>query len=166
MTARFSVPLLIGASGGKSIRAHQSAAQLGDSQPGNLDTAIKNAHDALSRPVSRGHSADTIGRVLAIPPKRRPRNEICFLTDAEVTALLAAPDRTTRAGRRDHAMFQLAVTAGLRVGELTALQVRDVHLDVGAHVLCRGKGRKNRTTPLDRQTVQVLKAFTNEQPSQ
>ena len=59
-------------------------------------------------------------------------------------------------------MFQLAVTAGLRVGELTALQVRDVHLDVGAHVLCRGKGRKNRTTPLDRQTVQVLKAFTNE----
>ena len=37
----------------------------------------------------------TIGRVLAIPPKRRPRNEICYLTDAEVTALLAAPDRTT-----------------------------------------------------------------------
>ena len=79
----------------------------------------------------------TIGRVLAIPPKRRPRNEICYLTDAEVTALLAAPDRTTRAGRRDHAMFQLAVTAGLRVSELTALQVRDVHLGVGAHVLCR-----------------------------
>ena len=66
----------------------------------------------------------TIGRVLAIPPKRRPRNEICYLTDAEVTALLTAPDRTTRAGRRDHAMFQLAVTAGLRVTELTALQVR------------------------------------------
>ena len=79
----------------------------------------------------------TIGRVLAIPPKRRPRNEICYLTDAEVTALLTAPDRTTRAGRRDHAMFQLAVTAGLRVSELTALQVRDVHLGVGAHVLCR-----------------------------
>jgi len=107
----------------------------------------------------------TIGRVLAIPPKRRPRNEICYLTDAEVTALLTAPDRTTRAGRRDHAMFQLAVTAGLRVSELTALQVRDVHLGVGAHVLCHGKGRKNRTTPLDRQTVHVLKAFTTERPS-
>ena len=83
----------------------------------------------------------TIGRVLAIPPKRRPRNEICYLTDAEVTALLTAPDRTTRAGRRDHAMFQLAVTAGLRVSELTALQVRDVHLGVGAHVLCHGLSR-------------------------
>ena len=126
MTARFSVALLIGGSGGKSIRAHRSAAQLGDWQPGNLDTAIKNArsghHDALARPVSRGHSADTIGRVLAIPPKRKPRNEICYLTDAEVTALLASPDCTTRPGRRDDAMFQLAVTAGLRVGELTALR--------------------------------------------
>ena len=79
----------------------------------------------------------TIGRVLAIPPKRRPRNEISYLTDTEVTALLAAPDQATRAGRRDHAMFQLAVTAGLRVSELTALQVGDVHLGVGAHVLCR-----------------------------
>jgi hypothetical protein len=113
VTARFSVSPLIGASGGKSIRTQQSAAQLGDSQPGNLDTAIKNAgaaSDTLSRPVSRGHGLDTIGRVLAIPPKRRPRNEICYLTDAEAAALLAAPDRTTRAGRRDHAMFQLAVT--------------------------------------------------------
>jgi len=107
----------------------------------------------------------TIGRVLAIPPKRRPRNEICYLTNTEVTALLAAPDQTTRAGRRDHAMFQLAVTAGLRVSELTELQVRDIHLGAGAHVLCHGKGRKNRTTPLDRQTVQVLKTFITERPS-
>ena len=107
----------------------------------------------------------TIGRVLAIPPKRRPRNEISYLTDTEVTALLAAPNQATKAGRRDHAMFQLAVTAGLRVSELTGLEVGDVHLGAGAHVLCRGKGCKNRTTPLDRQTVRVLKAFATEQPS-
>jgi integrase/recombinase XerD len=62
----------------------------------------------------------TIGRVLAIPQKRRPRNEISYLTDTEVTALLAVPNQATKAGRRDHAMFQLAVTAGLRVSELTA----------------------------------------------
>jgi len=107
----------------------------------------------------------TIGRVLAIPPKRRPRNEICYLTDEEVTALLAAPDQMTKAGRRDQAMFQLAVTAGLRVSELTGLVVGDVHLGAGPHVLCRGKGRKNRTTPLDRQTVRVLQAFAAERPS-
>jgi integrase/recombinase XerD len=79
--------------------------------------------------------------------------------------LLSAPDQTTMAGQRDHAMLQLAVTAGLRVNELTGLWVRDIHLGAGAHVLCRGKGRKNRTTPLDRQTVQVLKTITTEQPS-
>ncbi len=107
----------------------------------------------------------TIGRVLAIPPKRRPHNEICYLTNTEIAALLAAPDQTTRAGRRDHAMFQLAVTAGLRVSELTGLLACDMHLGTGAHVLCRGKGRKNRATPLDRQTVQVLEAFTIERPS-
>lgn len=107
----------------------------------------------------------TIGRVLAIPPKRKPRSQICHLTDVEVTALLAAPDRTTRTGRRDHAMFQLAITAGLRISELTALQIGDVHLGAGAHVLCRGKGRKNRTTPLERQTMQILKALAAETPT-
>ena len=112
-------------------------------------------------PRTPGHHRPGLGD----PPKRRPRNEICHLTHTEVTALLAAPDQTTRAGRRDHAMFQLAVTAGLRVSELTALRVRYNHHGAGAHVLCRGKGRKTRTTPLDRQTVQVLKTFTTEQPS-
>jgi integrase/recombinase XerD len=107
----------------------------------------------------------TIGRVLAIPPKRRPRTEICYLTDTEVTALLAAPDQTTKTGRRDHAIFQLAVTAGLRVSELTGLKITDVHLGAGPHVLCRGKGRKNRTTPLDRQTVHVLQDYTTEPAS-
>ena len=46
----------------------------------------------LRIPLPPAHLA-TIGRVLAIPPKRRPRNEICYLTDAEVTALLTAPDQ-------------------------------------------------------------------------
>ena len=37
---------------------------------------------------------------------------------------------------------------GLRVSELTALTRADIHLGVGAHVACRGKGRKDRITPL------------------
>ncbi len=54
----------------------------------------------------------------------------------------------------------MAVTAGLRVSELTGLTLDDVHLGTGAHVVCRGKGRKNRVTPLDAQTVEVLRAYT------
>lgn len=105
--------------------------------------------------------AGSINRVLAIPAKRRQRRtDITYLTDPEVTALLHAPDRDTTAGRRDHALIQVAVTTGLRVSELTGLRVRDVHLGTGAHILAHGKGRKDRITPLDHDTVTTLHALT------
>ena len=65
--------------------------------------------------------AATIQQVLAIPPKRFERNLVTFLTDAEIDALLAAPDRSTWTGRRDHALFALAIQTGLRVSELTVM---------------------------------------------
>lgn len=123
-------------------------------------------HSFLSY-ASRYHPEhlDTISRVLAIPAKRKPRPEISYLGEKEVTALLAAPDQTTTAGRRDHALLQLAVTTGCRVSELTGLQVGDVHLGTGAHVFCRGKGRKNRATPLDQETVAVLSVLITQRPA-
>ena len=93
------------------------------------------------------HAAD-IERVLAIPPKRADQTIVTFLTAAEADALLAAPDRSTRTGRRDHAWMLLAVQTGLRASELTALTCGDVHLGGGAYVACHGKGRKDRITPL------------------
>lgn len=109
--------------------------------------------------------AATIGRVLAIPAKRAHRTDITYLSPAEVTALLAAPDRSTVAGRRDHALIQVAVTTGMRVGELTTLKLTDVHLGTAPHVVCHGKGRKDRITPLDRQTVSVLRELTANAPT-
>ena len=92
--------------------------------------------------------AAIIQRVLAIPTKRHERRLVTWLTDAEVDALLAAPDRGTWAGRRDHAMLVVAVQTGLRISELIGLSRGDVALDTGAHVRCIGKGRKERATPL------------------
>lgn len=109
--------------------------------------------------------ASTISQVMAIPAKRHHRTDLTYLTPPEVTALLAAPDQTTRAGRRDHALIQLAVTAGLRVSELTGLTLGELHLGTAAHVVCHGKGRKNRVTPLDAQTVGVLRAYTTSLPT-
>ena len=103
-----------------------------------------------------------IQRVLAIPTKRQQRTEVSFLTPTEVDALLAAPDRTMRIGRRDHALLVLAVQTGLRVSELVGLRCQDVHLDRGAHVRCHGKGRKDRVTPLTVQTVMVLQVWLRE----
>ena len=58
------------------------------------------------------------------------------------------PDRATWTGRRDTALFSLAVQTGLRASELIGLSCADVHLGAGAHVSCNGKGRKQRITPL------------------
>src|SRR3954451_6006281 len=106
--------------------------------------------------------AQSISRVLAIPPKRFDRALICYLTDAEVDALLAACDQTTWTGRRDHTMLLLAVQTGLRISELIDLTQADVHLGPGAHVVCHGKGRKDRATPLTTNTRTVLRDWLGE----
>jgi len=110
--------------------------------------------------------AAVIQSVLAIPAKRHERRMVTWLTDAEVDALLAAPDGGTWAGRRDHAMLVLAVQTGLRISELIRLSRGDVALDAGAHVRCIGKGRKERATPLTRLTVAVLRGWLAEHASQ
>jgi integrase/recombinase XerD len=107
------------------------------------------------------HAAD-IERVLAIPPKRADQTIVTFLTDPEAEALLAAPDRATRTGRRDHAWILLAIQTGLRASELTAMTCQDVHLGTGAYAACHGKGRKDRITPLTPGTVTTLRAWLTE----
>ena len=106
--------------------------------------------------------AALIQRVLAIPTKRAERAIVCFLTPPEVDALLASPDRSRATGRRDHALLVVAVQTGLRVSELVGLRRRDIQLGAGAHVRCRGKGRKDRSTPLTRQTVSIVRAYLAE----
>lgn len=106
--------------------------------------------------------AATIERVLAIPPKRFERRLVTYLTEAEINALLAAPDRTTWTGRRDTALFSFAVQTGLRASELIGLRCSDMHLGSGAHVTCNGKGRKERITPLTSSTVAVMRAWLGE----
>lgn len=106
--------------------------------------------------------AALIQRVLAIPPKRVERNVVCFLTRPEIDALVASPDRSTWVGRRDHALLLVAIQAGLRVSELTGLTRADVELGTGAHLRCRGKGRKERCTPLTTQSVGVLRDWLKE----
>lgn len=100
--------------------------------------------------------AALIQRVLAIPTKRTDRQLVSFLTDDEVNALLAAPDRDTWIGRRDHALLLTAIQTGLRVSELTALTCNDIKLGTGSHLRCHGKGRKERITPLTTEAGSVL----------
>jgi site-specific recombinase XerD len=107
------------------------------------------------------HSAQ-IQRVLAIPSKRFPRTLVRFLVRQEVDALLAAPDRRTWFGRRDHAFILMAVQTGLRLSEITGARRDDLVLESGAHVRIIGKGRKERCTPLAKPTVAVLRTWLSE----
>jgi site-specific recombinase XerD len=107
------------------------------------------------------HAAD-ISRVLAIPTKRGDHTIVTFLTEDEVDALLASPDRSTRTGRRDHTLLLLAVQTGLRASELIGLTCADVHLGTGAYVACHGKGRKDRITPLTPATITALRRWLAE----
>jgi integrase/recombinase XerD len=104
------------------------------------------------------HSA-LIQRVLAIPSKRHDKRQAHFLTRPEIEAVLAAPDRTTWLGRRDHTLLLVAAQTGLRLSELTGLDRDAVHLGSGAHVRCVGKGRKERTTPLTTLARSALQAW-------
>ena len=116
------------------------------------------AYLALHHPEHAG----SIQRVLAIPTKRTQRNLVTYLTETEVDALLQGCDQNTWTGRRDHAMFALAIQTGLRISELATLTCQDVTLTAGANVHTIGKGRKERRTPLVPTTKAILKTWLTE----
>lgn len=60
------------------------------------------------------------------------------------------------------AILLVALQAGLRASELINLRLRDVALGVGAHIRCKGKGRKERATPLRRETAKLLETWIKE----
>lgn len=105
-------------------------------------------------------------QVLSIPCKRHKTKPVDYLTRTEVEALVAAPDPNTWAGRRDRTLLLMAVQTGLRASELTGLRCRDVVFGTGAHVRCLGKGRRERCTPLRKDTVAALRRWLSERKGQ
>jgi site-specific recombinase XerD len=101
-------------------------------------------------------------RILVMPSKRYVRRTVDFIDRTEMEALLSAPDQSTWIGRRDRAILLLALQTGLRVSELINLNCCDVLLGTGAHVRCEGKGRKQRSTPLRRDTAKTIEVWLNE----
>ncbi len=106
-------------------------------------------------------------RVLAIPPKKFQRPLVGFLSREEMTAVLNSPNESTWSGQRDRMMFATFYNLGARVSEIIGLQVQDVALGSSPHVRIRGKGRKERTVPLWKNTASRLKKWIeriNHQP--
>jgi integrase/recombinase XerD len=76
----------------------------------------------------------------------------------EVELLLDAPDISTPNGMRDKAMLEVLYATGIRVSELTSLNLSDIHLGLG-YIRCIGKGSKERIIPLGRIAAQSLDQF-------
>ena len=87
-------------------------------------------------------------------PRRLPKN----LSEADVEALLAAPDPETTLGLRDRAMLETLYATGLRVSELVGLTLAQVSLDMGV-VRVLGKGSKERLVPLGEESIGWVKRY-------
>jgi integrase/recombinase XerD len=93
-------------------------------------------------------------------PRRTPRFPKT-LSEADVEALLAAPEAGTPLGMRDRTMFEVLYAAGLRVSELVGLKVFEVNLDAGV-LRIMGKGSKERLVPLGEEAVDWVKRYVSD----
>jgi len=103
-----------------------------------------------------------VTRVLAIPNKREDKKLVGSLTRPEIDALIAAPDRSSWIGRRDHALLLIMYNSGARVSEITTLKREQVSFGATTFLELHGKGRKERTIPLWPPTRDVLKRWFRE----
>jgi len=90
-------------------------------------------------------------------PRALPKS----LSEAEVEALLDAPDLETANGLRDRAMLETLYATGLRVSELVGLKIVQVSLDMGV-VRVIGKGSKERLTPMGEEAAAWITRYQAE----
>ena len=80
------------------------------------------------------------------------------LSVTQVDELLSQPDLTMTYGLRDKAMLEVLYATGLRVSELTSLELQAVNSELG-YVTCVGKGGKARVVPLGRSALSALESY-------
>ena len=116
-------------------------------------SSVRSFHRFLLR---EGETQRNPAAVVARP--RLPRSLPRPLSVEEVERLLAAPPEGTTVGLRDRAVLETLYAGGLRISELTNLDVDDVDLDEGS-VRVMGKGGKERDVPIGRCALDALRAY-------
>ena len=98
---------------------------------------------------------------LSINPARTPSRLPKAITEAQVDALLAAPDLNQALGLRDRTMLELMYASGLRVSELVGLRIYQVNLSEQV-LRVTGKGNKERLVPFGQAAHHWLARYMNE----
>ena len=96
----------------------------------------------------------TLKLLAARQPLRVPK----ALNEAQVEALLAAPDTATALGRRDRTMIELMYASGVRVSELVSLKTVHLGLDEGV-LRVMGKGARERLVPFGAEAHEWLRLY-------
>lgn len=103
-----------------------------------------------------GHLENNPLQAVRSPKLAKPLPKFLYLD--QTMGLLEKPDGATPLGQRDRAMFELLYGSGLRVGELVALDVTDVRLDMGM-ALVSGKGGKQRWVPVGEHAAGAISVY-------
>ena len=101
----------------------------------------------------------TIQQGLAIPQKSFDAPTINCLTEEEIKSIIHAPNLDSWSGQRDQLLFILMYNTGARVSEIIHIRVDDIDLVRSQSITLHGKGRKERTIPLWKQTIDLLKQW-------
>lgn len=88
-----------------------------------------------------------------------------FLTEEEVTKLIAAVQPKDERGLRDRAVLETFYSTGIRVGELVGLKVQDIDF-IGGVIKVLGKGKKERIVPIGDIAVVAIRAYLEKRKKQ
>jgi integrase/recombinase XerD len=150
-------------SSARSLQAGSEADLLGYIAARHAGTRATTANRRLTvfkrfyRWVVREHLA-TADPTLRIASARQPLRVPKTMSEAEVNALLEAPDAESALGLRDRTMLEVMYASGLRVSELVTL--KSVHVSASEHVLrVTGKGSKERLVPFGAEAARWLARY-------
>ena len=104
-----------------------------------------------------------IEQALGVPMKRFETPMLDYLSRGEMIAILGQPGKTWTS-KRDHLLISMLYNTGARVSKIIKIRVGDVILDGAAFVHLHGKGRKERSTPLWKSTVQEIRGWLRQNP--
>ncbi|MBF0610666.1 MAG: site-specific tyrosine recombinase XerD [Magnetococcales bacterium] len=136
--------------------AHLHAGQLSVASVARKRSSLRRFFQYLA---ASGQRTDDPTTLISAPKPRRSLPK--YLSEQEVEALLAAPNRSTPLGLRDAAMLEMLYAAGLRVSELVNLPSHGLDKEFG-FVRIFGKGDKERVVPVGEQALELAELYQSQ----
>ncbi|MAF91706.1 MAG: integrase [Bdellovibrionaceae bacterium] len=103
--------------------------------------------------------AESLSRAMSVPRKKKVKKPRPYLEPDEIRSLLNSVNRKSWAGNRDYLIIDFCIRTGVRVSELTGIKIEDVHFGKSSFISINGKGRKERSIPIDKDIILNLKKW-------